>query len=418
MANENSLKTISTDRNTAQNFLKLLSGAIHGNDTVDLVTLTEWDRILRLAEYHNVYSIVFEQAAKCSDFADSPYYDKYMMKATAQIMHQANRTAAFLELYRSFSENGIYPIVMKGIVCRQLYGKLCDHRPSGDEDILIKKSDYPAAKSIFEGCGYTTCNNNLTSEQLSELQEVSFYSKNAKLHIELHVNPMGKDNDLRRQMNDCFTDVFDSGIYIDINGTNIRTMCHTKHFLYLVLHAFRHFTSGGLGIRQVLDILLYEKKYGNAIDFEYLQNTLKKYSAFTFFSDLVHIGNLYLGFRLIPPCEPNCPEVLIDDIIQSGVFGNATQSQRTALQMTNAAVAGRGTNGRISMLLRTAFPSKEQMTDRHPELRQKPWLLPVLWIQRFRRFLSHSKKSGGNLAKESMQISKKRIELLKQYKII
>ena len=420
MTAENDIAKILVDKNITHNFLVLLSGAIFDNDTADLVTPVEWNKILKLAEYHNVYSIVFEQAAKCSDFADSPNYDKYiMMKATAQIAFQANRTAAFLELYRRFSENGIYPIVMKGIVCRQLYGKLCDHRPSGDEDILVKKDDYPAAKLVLDSCGYSSEESeNLSADELNELQEVSFYNSKTKLYIELHINPMGKRNESQQRMNDCFTDVFDNGIDMDINGVTIRTMNHTNHFLYLILHAFRHFTLGGLGIRQVLDILLFKQQYDATIDFEYIVNTLKKYNALLFYSDLIHLGNIYLKFKQDAPCEPNCPESLIDDIIQSGVFGNATQSQRTAQQMTYAAIANQSSNGKMRTFFRTVFPSRKQMISKHPELQKKPWLLPIRWIQRFGRFFSHSKKSDGNLAKESMEISKKRIELLKKYKIL
>ena len=38
--------------------------------------------------------------------------------------------------------------MMKGLICRQLYGEYCDHRPSGDEDILIRKAEYKQVQQI------------------------------------------------------------------------------------------------------------------------------------------------------------------------------------------------------------------------------------------------------------------------------
>ncbi|MGN0114200.1 MAG: nucleotidyltransferase family protein [Monoglobaceae bacterium] len=417
MTNESSMNQIITDNNTTHNFFILLSGAVCDNAPSDLISPIDWEKILKLAQYHNVYSLVFEQASKYPEFANSSYFDKHMIKATKQVAYQSKWTYEFLKLYCSFAENGLFPIVVKGIVCRQLYGRLCDHRPSGDEDILVKKEDYLTAKSILESSGYSADFESITADQLNELQEVTFYNSSTKLKIELHVNLMGKGNDLRRNMNDCFTDVFDSCIETEISGVKIRTMNHTKHFLYLILHAFLHFIVSGLGIRQLLDILLYNQQYNDAIDFEYIVDTLRKFDALCFYSDMIHIGNMYLGFNLAAPCESYCPEELIDDIIKCGAFGNTTQSQRTAQQMTNAAVANQKSNRRMRTFLRTVFPSRKQMMNKHPELQKKPWLLPIRWIQRIGRFICHS-KDNSSLAKESMQISKTRLELLKKYNII
>lgn len=149
------------------------------------------------------------------------------------------------------------------------------------------------------------------------------------------------------------------------------------------------------------------------------EKKLSDFDALLFLSDIIHIGNQYLGFRLPILCASNCPEDLLDDLMSSGVFGNATQVRRTANQMTSAAVAGREkVGGSSATILRTIFPGRAQMLNHHPELQEKPWLLPICWVQRWGRFIQHSRDNDGNLAKESMEISKRRIELLKKYKII
>lgn len=340
-----------------------------------------------------------------------------MMETMTSVATQARRTEAFLALYQKCLQEDIHPIVMKGIICRQLYGEYCDHRPSGDEDILIRKEYYPLIQKIFIENGYFPENANITPKQLEELQEITFHNIQTGLAIEVHVNPIGHHNNLRRKMNDYFMDVFERSVVLNINDINITTMSATDHYLYLVLHSFKHFTSAGFGIRQVLDILLFEQEYVDEIDWVYVERVLKDIRAYSFMADLAYIGKQYLGFKSQLSRSENCPEDLLADLLGNGIFGNGTQEQRTALQMTNAAVAG-NKRSRADTILRTIFPSKSQMLNSHPELQEKPWLLPICWVKRWGRFLAHNKANGGNLAAESMKISKRRIELLKKYDIL
>lgn len=192
------------------NFFILLSRAVNKNNNKKLLSPIEWDEVLNIAGRHNVYALVFEKASEIPEFLFNSNYNSYMLKAMEQVSSQARQTYAFLELYRAFSENALYPIVMKGIVCRLLYGEYCDYRPSGDEDILIRKEDYELAEIILKNQGYVSEYNQITQQELDELQEVSFYNIDTHLHIELHVNPIGRENQLRDKMNDLFEHVFDN----------------------------------------------------------------------------------------------------------------------------------------------------------------------------------------------------------------
>ena len=46
------------------------------------------------------------------------------------------------------------------------------------------------------------------------------------------------------------------------------------------------------------------------------------------------------------------------------------------------------------------------------------WLLPIAWVERWRRFLKRNQKQDNSLAKESLAISTRRTELLKKYDIL
>lgn len=403
------------------NFLVLLCRAANRGREQSLLTPVDWSAVLKLAEEQNLLALIFEMVCEFPEFLSSPAYGAYIAQAMVKAADQTQRTAVFLRLYRAFLAQGLHPIVIKGIICRQLYGEYGDYRPSGDEDILIRAEEFDSVKNVLEAQGFSAERAHITRAQLKELQEITFYHARYGLQIEVHLNLIGHENELRRRMNDCFSNVFEGCQDLEIAGVRIRTMSHTKHFLYLVLHAFKHFTLGGFGIRQALDILLYGRDYEESIRWAFIAEKLKEFQALAFLADIIHIGNRYLGFRLEEPCPPNCPEYLLEDLVNSGIFGGETQAQRTSFQMVTAAMAVRGTDktgGELRIVWRTIFPHKSQIMGQFPELVEKPWLLPVCWLRRMGRFIRHSRAEKGVLALKSMEIGKRRIELLKKYDVL
>lgn len=402
-------------------FLDLLSTCLHDTQVDDPgVNPAEWKTVMTLARGHNVFPLVFEKASECESFANLPEYTRYAMLAMTIVAEQAKRTEAFLNVYRRLLNAGLHPIVLKGIVCRQLYGEYGDHRPSGDEDLLVVKSEYERLQAVLGENGYISGKGKLTEAQLNEIEEVSFYGQSDGLSIDVHWNLMGKENGLRKQMNDCFLEGAKECREELIAGIPVITLNHTSHLLFLILHAFKHLTIGGFGIRPVMDILLYTEKYGAECDWPYLHGILKQLNADQFLVDLMQIGNDYLGFHLPLPFEAGCPDELLFEIVSSGAFGNTTQEQRAAAQMINAAICGRdgGSQSKFKNMLYTAFPNRANMVDPYPILNEKPWLLPVCWAKRWARFLKTNKVSSADYIIEGMKISNRRIALLKKYDVL
>ena len=401
------------------NFLSLLRYAVHGGE-ISLQQPVDYGQILAMARAHNLQALVGEMLCQDTVFLSAPEYEDTVRMVMGQVNAQAVRTDAFLKLYRRLSDAGIYPIVMKGLICRQLYGEYCDHRPSSDEDVLVRQEEFGEVQKVLETCCYRMDDKQetVTEKQLEKLQEITFHNEEAELYVEVHTNPIGLEYSLRRKMNDYFQNVFDDPRRVEIEGTEILTMNHTDHFLFLVLHAFKHMMTSGFGIRQVLDILLYQQQYGTEIDWTYIYRCLEQISAKCFYTDIITIGNRYLGFSLLSTYQPNCPEDLLEDLLSNGAFGNTTQAQLTAIQMTWSAIAAEKKSNKLLLLIKTIFPSKSRLMPLNPELADKPWLLPVCWVKRWGRFLKHNRQNGGNLAAESMAVSERRMELLRKYKIL
>lgn len=385
------------------------------------LTSEQWNDILNLAQYHNVFPLVFEKLSELEAFVHLPEYSKYTMQAMSMVAMRVRKTETFLCLYQSFRSVGVYPLVMKGLICRQLYGIYKDHRPSGDEDILVQKEDFEQVEKILIKEGFIPKVNKIYTEaELIELKELAYCNQTMGLSIEVHINPVGRNDSWRRKANEYFKDVFENAQEIEIDKVMIKTMSHTDNLLFLIIHTLNHFIIGGVGIRQVLDVLLYLRQYGDKCDWDYLIESLKELKADLFFSDLIQIGNQYLGFDLLSPTAPNCPEFLLSDFLESGTFGNSTEVQRNVTAWTSAALekSQNGTTNKVKEFMYVLFPKKSWMLKGNPELAEKPWLLPISWVQRWIRILKRNSANGNNLISESKKLSQQRIELLKKYKIL
>ena len=396
-------------------FLSILDATVH-NKPVKFQEDMNFSQVLSMAQAHNILPLVCEKLCEDPDFTKHPEFETYVNKAMEIIAVQAKRTDIFLALYQAFYRAGLHPIVMKGIMCRRLYGELCDHRPSGDEDILIQKSDFKRLSVVLSEQGFRSERSEVTEKQLEELQEISFYHRDSGLLIEVHTNPIGRENDIRCQMNACFQNVFEHLKQTEIAGTLLWTMDDTDHLLLLILHAFKHMTVSGFGVRQMLDILLFYERNEKTIDMAYILEMLEMVKAKKFFSDLIYLGNQYLGFHFSSFGECYFAEELLDDLMRNGVFGNLTQAQQISRVMTDAAVAQRNKAGSAN-LIHAIFPGRKFLLTGYPKLIEQPWLLPICWIKRWIKFLKSKTGNKYHLAADSMEISNRKIDLLRKYDV-
>lgn len=407
-----------------QQFLTIIGNTVNQNGENIADDDINWKDLFTLAVSQKLLPMVVSGIGNNEKAVATEEFDYYKRMALSSILRQGMKTAAFLKLYQSFKDAGITPIVMKGIICRKMYGKEANLRESCDEDILIQKGDFETAKNILESEGYVCEIPEVSEKKLDELQEISFYNFKNGLSIEVHTNPIGNENDFRVKMNKYFLNCFDKAIFEDIkdskgNVVSVKTFNETDHFLFLVLHAFKHFTVYGFGIRQCIDIAMFQKNHYANIRWNEIYSKLEEVGALSFLADVQCVCNEYLGFDNMLITSINCPEDLLEDLLVNGIYGNETQAQRTAEGMTTAAVSTeREGSDAFKRWWHTAFPQRSRMVSQYPELVDKGWLLPFTWVKRWCNFLKHRKEYDGDLLAESVKISKRRVALLRKYRVV
>lgn len=405
-----------------ERFLQAMRAALR-NETVnwDDMTAEEMENLITLAQEHHVLPMIFEAIYACpSAQVMHPWLYSQCRRGTVQsVMAQSMKTAEFLELSRAFDRAGVRPLVVKGIICRELY-PMPDYRLSGDEDVFCGEDQFKACHRVMIDCDMEP-----SAPDLDDY-EVPYRKCDGALYIELHKSLFARKSDVFGGCNALFDDAFDRAIEVEIRGQKIPTLGHTDHMLYLIVHAFKHFLHSGFGIRQVCDMALFANAYGPKIDWAYVLEKCKALRADHFAAALFQIGEKYLTFS---PENAQYPqfwkdisvdsEALLADLLYGGIYGSADRSRVHSSNMTLNAVA-KDMQGKKAKrgILRTVFPSAKSIENRFPYLHRHPYLLPVAWTARIFGYAKESIVDPNSAAGDVIRTGSQRIELLRQYGII
>lgn len=388
------------------------------------VSEEEWKTLFFLSQKHQVLPIIYEAVYSCPDVQNLPPETQQLWKRQVirTVMIQGMKTDEFVRLYRRLDEHGIHPKVVKGIICRKLYPNP-DHRVSGDEDILIRENTFSEFHKAMLECGMELA---APEQNLAEQYEVTYRKQKSPIVIEAHKTLFPSQSDAYGELNRYFEGVWEHENVITILNTQIHTLDPTDNLFYLICHAFKHFLHSGFGIRQVCDIILFANAYGTEIRWDKILQQCREIHAEKFAAALFKIGENYLVFdpqKAAYPQEWRNMETdeipLLLDLLEGGLFGDASMSRKHSSNITLHAVSAEKHGKKTSFsLLKTVFPSAEDLKKRYGYLQKHPYLLPAAWIQRMAEYRKETRKTKNDQAVEAVRIGSRRLELLKYYGIL
>lgn len=391
------------------------------------ISAQEWRDLFHLAELHQILPMIYEAVCFCPSFRkqDAGLLQPVKQEVIRSVILQGRKTMEVLQLLNHLQKAGVCPLVVKGLICRNLYPKP-DYRFSGDEDILIPEEQYPICHAAMLSYGMSV----MTPEKdIYKEYEVPYGKQGSTLYIELHKKLFSPESGAYGDWNRFFGQVFDRAVEVKIQGASVRTLSYTDHLFYLICHAFKHFLHSGFGIRQVCDIVMFANAYGEMIDWQYLLAQCREIRADQFTAALFAIGRKYLVFSEDKAClSPEWKAIqvdetaLLEDLLSSGVFGKSDMGRVHSSNITLNAVADQKKGKKPSswtMVLKTAFPSAVYMEGRYPWLNKYPFLLPAAWADRILRYGKEIRRRNGNEnAADSVRIGNERVELLKKYGVL
>ena len=407
-------------------FLQALKAALENKKVSweDELEAQEWLALFHLAEVHNVLPLIYDAVYSCPAVrkAEGELFHPFKRRTVQTVMVQTQKTNEFLRLYEKLRDAGIKPCVVKGIICRNIYPNP-DHRVSSDEDIWIPKEQFPLCHEVMLSWGMSL---SVPEQDIDAAYEVPYGKKGSPIYIELHKSLFPPESAAYGDLNRFFHGITENPEEVQVQGSKLYTMGHTDHLFYLICHAFKHFLHSGFGLRQVCDIILYANTYGDKIDWERIVDQCRQIRAELFTAALFRIGEEYLCFDGDKARFPAVwreleldESAMLEDLLDSGVYGDANMSRKHSSNITLNAVSAQKQGQKAgNNVLKTVFPPAKSLEGRFPYLKEHPYLLPVAWTSRIFRYQKELQQTSGNDAAESIRIGNQRIELMKQYGII
>lgn len=378
---------------------------------------SEWQALFVLAAQQMALPMVYGTTRALPEFQAQPeeFRREVRRQTMGQTAAQIRRTQAFAAVYQDLLIQGIRPVVVKGLVCRDLYPSP-EQRISGDEDLLLDPESFFHCVKLLEQRGMELVSGGEMPEG-----DAALLDRKTGLYLELHPDHTTKQDVGNGGLERFFERAADRAIPLQCAGITVYTLPHTQHMLYMLLHAFKHFLHSGFGVRQLCDMVQYANRYGKCIDWAEVARCCAQCRAQKFAAALLALGEQWLGLepdRAGHPeralqCEKDGAD-LLQDLLGSGAYGDSSMSRRHSGTLTLETVRSEKRG-----LVRTLFPPISAMRQKYVWLKQRPYLLWAAWGLRGAGYLWEIRGNGKeNGIGESLAIARQRETLLRKYGVL
>lgn len=321
-----------------------------------------WEDIFLLAKRHSLTPVVYQYVKKVKNEIGGELFSKWERDISFCILIDMEQQYAWDEIKSCFSQKEVPLLPMKGFLLKNLYLETY-MRMMGDLDILYRADCKEMINEGLKELGYSYAHSEST---------VDSFFRPTNTNIEAHYSLVPEHSP--------FFEYY-SGIWqkaIPTETPYIFALSKEDEYIFLLIHAYKHFYGNGTGVRTIADLYLFNKKYGDVLDRSYINRELEKAEDIAKKSNKSRhsLKEFEIKIRKIISQWFESEDVIIDDtglgIVTGGVYGSIRDSwKNTANKM-----------GRFKYILYRLFPPYSQMKSRYNALKKVPVLLPLFWIWR------------------------------------
>lgn len=336
-------------------------------------------------------------------------FERLEMTFTANVARNIQKVEFNLKTLKEIEKAEIKYCVLKGITVAKLYN-MPEVRISSDMDILIDEKSEKQVTGILKELGYETKERAKNDHHMKAYHAVGGL---LEVHVALYSIATDKiilDDEI--SYTEEYVRLEDGTYSLGINDA----------LVYLTAHLIKHLINDGAGIRQMMDLLLYMKKYEKQIDWDKYNALMKKLGYDNFIAVVKGIGVKYWGMDFKDAVtEGGGIEELLEDCEIGGLFSMTEKDRKAFYHIYTQRRAGKNnaqhsmyrlTNSEISPI-RMLFPKCESMKARFSYVDKFPVLLPIGWMHRIIEIVL---KQTGIIKEDTAKVSvhKRRMKMIEK----
>lgn len=234
----------------------------------DILKSTDFEKLFKLANFHSMTAIIcmaLESGGLLSeDYMLPKEIAKWKRSKDIFIRKNMLLDAERKEICKFMESKGIWYMPLKGVILKELYPKI-GMRQMADNDILYDVKYQDDIKKYMISNGYKAENVGKGAHDSYTKKPLYNFEMHRVLFCAAH-NPIWVSyyEDVKNRL------VKDSDSNFGYHFTD------EDFYIYILAHAFKHYDGGGTGFRILLDVYVYMKSKANSLDWNYINNELKK----------------------------------------------------------------------------------------------------------------------------------------------
>ena len=362
---------------TAQDLLYLLGCALQQKvpDT-EAVRRMDMKALLSMSRYHKVGAMA-AMALDLSEEGGGPVISAQDRKAWQQLRDRAIRKNVLFDAEREkilahFDGAGIWYLPLKGILLQGDYPRY-GMREMSDNDILYDRTFQNSVRDYMQSQGYEVKAFGHTAHDI--------YHKPPVFNFELHT--MLFDYRMGRDVTDYYADVKDR-LQKDPGNACGYHFLPDDFYIYVTVHAFKHYRHGGTGFRALTDNYVMRHLARDERDWEYIDQELARLGILETDRTIRSLAD-----RLFDDPRPDGMAALSADerkmlayLTGSGAYGteaNHTRNELRSLQEDGKPISRKT---KAKYVLRRIFPSMAHMKRASALVSRFPFIAPLWWVYR------------------------------------
>ena len=376
------------------NLIKLIKSVLK-NEKVELSN-PDFEAIYKLSTFHSIQNMLF-YAIK--DFQNEVNVELLKKLSKDNKMQLAKTTTQELEkelIEEKLNELKIKYLLMKGSVIKYLYPSI-DMRSMADIDIYFEKDRAKEVKKMMSDLGYD--NESYLHGNHDTYMKVPF------MNVEMHRDLMNECYEMSRYYQNFFPRLLKGGHEYEY------IFSIEDYYIFMISHAAKHFSNGGMGIRNVVDEYVYLTHYENELNFEYITEELNKLGLVKFENNLKKLSKYWFDDKINEE-DKELLELMSAFIIESGTYG--TVNHNVLKNLMGKEAVDKINSTRFKYYMRRAFPPFSVMKQRNPSLVKFPFLLPFFYFTRLCKFVFKRNKNIDSEIKAAGQANKEDVEKIKK----
>lgn len=324
-----------------QQFIELLRAGLWGEKADESLFRggVDWKEVLKIARQQTVQGVVCDsiETLPAELWPPKEVLHRLMMDRTKNVQMHGLLNRIVKDVVAELDSNGVPSVLLKGQGVAQNYRRP-ESRSCGDIDLYVGMDNFHKAGEII---------GRMTGEEAGPESDHHIQLHFKGVEIELHKKAdympgVSMNRDLQAwtvASLDQNSGTPRLGTW-DNSGTAVQLAPATFDAFFILHHAVRHMTTGGIGFRQLCDWTMYLHKHHAQVDTSLLQEKLKRFRMTSVWEEF---GILAVNILGLPAEElPLAParmdsaktEKILRQIFISGNFGHADSKRKDKSKTT------------------------------------------------------------------------------------